>query len=142
MAPEGPDGQPLASELIDHGKNSHTFVPKIPMGEPKYIQEFSELDGRHILDVPGMFESKGDEIDVAMDLALQRILLQSKSAKVVLLFSAGGLTQGSKESIQLVKRRLGLMFKDPEKHVLIAITQSRMVEESYSFDEVLDVAGG
>ena len=34
------------------------------------------------------------------------------------------------------------MFRDPQKHVLIAITQSKMVEESYEFDEVLDVARG
>ena len=71
MACEGPDGEPIESKLISHGHNSHTFVPKIPIdGEAIYPDEYSELNGRYIVDLPGMFESKGDELDVAMDLAL------------------------------------------------------------------------
>lgn len=70
MAPVGADGQPVESDLIDHGNNSHTFVPKLVMEEARYIDEFKELDGRHIVDIPGMFESKGSEIDIAMDLTL------------------------------------------------------------------------
>ena len=34
------------------------------------------------------------------------------------------------------------MFNEPKKQILIAITQSHMVPESYDFEEVLAVAKG
>jgi hypothetical protein len=35
-----------------------------------------------------MFDSKGDEIDVAVDLTLQMIIREAKSARVLLLIPA------------------------------------------------------
>ena len=34
------------------------------------------------------------------------------------------------------------MFKDPEKHLLIALTKNRMVSLQFDYDEILDVAMG
>lgn len=36
MAPVDEKGQPAESELIDHGSNSHTFVPKIVVKDALY----------------------------------------------------------------------------------------------------------
>lgn len=70
MAPEGPDGEPIVEAIMSHSHNSHTIVPKIPQEKPEYPPEFSELDGTWIVDFPGMFESKGLELDIAIDLTL------------------------------------------------------------------------
>ena len=68
MAPEGPDGEPIVEEIMSHSHNSHTIVPKIPQQSPDYPAEYSELNGTWIVDFPGMFESKGLELDIAIDL--------------------------------------------------------------------------
>ena len=70
MAPEDEKGEAVESELISHGNNSHTFLPKIVQEEPIYIDQFKELNGTYLVDLPGMFDSKGEEMDVAMDLML------------------------------------------------------------------------
>lgn len=70
MAPEDEKGEAIESELISHGNNSHTFLPKIVQEEPTYIDQYKELNGTYLVDLPGMFDSKGEEMDVAMDLML------------------------------------------------------------------------
>lgn len=75
MAPEGPDGEPLEEAIMSHKHNSHTIVPKIPQNKPEYPEEFKDFNGTWLVDFPGMFESKGTELDIAIDLTLQRVLL-------------------------------------------------------------------
>ena len=70
MAPEGPDGEPISEAIMSHSHNSHTIVPKIPQNKPEYPEEYNALDGTWIVDFPGMFESKGLELDIAIDLTL------------------------------------------------------------------------
>lgn len=95
MAPEGPDGEPITEAIMSHSHNSHTIVPKLPQDKPEYAEEYKGLDGTWLVDFPGMFESKGLELDIAMDLTLQRVLLQAKSAKILVLVSATSLTPES-----------------------------------------------
>ena len=40
MAPVGDDGEPIMNAIMSHQHNSHTIVPKIPMGNTDYIEEF------------------------------------------------------------------------------------------------------
>ena len=74
MAPVGPDGNPISSLIVSHQHNSHTIVPKIPQDTAHYPEEFSGLEGTYLVDFPGMFDSKGIELDIAIDLTLQRVL--------------------------------------------------------------------
>jgi len=70
MVPVDPNSQsPIESLIISHKHNSHTLKPKIVNG-PDYPESFQALNGIHLIDFPGMFESKGLELDVAMHLTL------------------------------------------------------------------------
>lgn len=68
MAPVGPDGQPAMSKIISFGHNSHTLKPKIV--QEKWSDMYPGLDGWYAIDFPGMFESRGPEIEAAIMLAL------------------------------------------------------------------------
>jgi len=63
------DKNPIPNDIVSHQRNSHTLVPSLFCG-PEYPQQFEQLNGRYLIDFPGMFDSKGDEIDVAIDLTL------------------------------------------------------------------------
>ena len=95
-----------------------------------------------MIDFPGIFESRGAELDIAIRLSLQHLLLSSKSAKVLLLVSAAVLTPDQNSIISFVRRELSLMFKEPEKHVVIGITKTRLVANTLGEDEIVSVALG
>ena len=61
-----------------------------------------------------MFESKGIELDIAIDLTLQRVLRQAKSAKILLLVAATSLTAENTIIITKIQERIKHMFQDPE----------------------------
>lgn len=88
MAPVGEDGKPLYDKIVSHAHNSHTLKPKLVADPPKYGDEYLGLEKYHAVDFPGMFESKGPELDTALYLTLQKVLLEAKSAKVLVLVSA------------------------------------------------------
>ena len=72
MAPIGPNGMPLTSETMSVGHKSHTLYPKIPFDEPRYVPEFEKagLKNTHVVDFPGMFESRGPELEITISLTL------------------------------------------------------------------------
>ena len=84
MVPVDDQGGKKDSEIISHSTNSHTLSPSIAHG-PEYIDKFSALKDHYLIDFPGMFDSKGSEIEVAIDMALQMIIKKSKSTKLGLL---------------------------------------------------------
>ena len=61
-----------------------------------------------------MFESKGIELDIAIDLTLQRVLRQAKSAKILVLVAATSLTAENTIIITKIQERIQHMFQDPE----------------------------
>lgn len=71
MAPMGANGQPVTSNIMSLGHNSHTLYPKIPFQAryPNYYEE-AGLKDTYLIDFPGMFESRGPELDVAVSLTL------------------------------------------------------------------------
>jgi energy-coupling factor transporter ATP-binding protein EcfA2 len=70
LAPVADDGAtPLLHEIVSHERNSHTMKPKI-VGDGHYKDEFKELEGTLLIDFPGIFESKGIELEISMHLAL------------------------------------------------------------------------
>ena len=77
-------GNPIISPIVSHQRNSFTVFPSIFCG-PKYADEYYGLNGSYLIDFPGMFDSKGDEIDIIIDLTLQMIINRAKSTKIVLL---------------------------------------------------------
>lgn len=95
-----------------------------------------------MVDFPGLFETRGPEIDIAIHLTLQRILLKARSAKVAVLLAASCLTSVNSHIIDLIKHQLNYMFQDPEKHITIAFTKARIVQDSIEDDEIIDVALG
>lgn len=88
MAPAGAKGQPIKSDMICHQCNSHTIRPKLVSDKTTYIDKFSALNGLHLVDFPGLFETRGPEIDIAVQLTLQLILKKARSAKVLIMIGA------------------------------------------------------
>jgi hypothetical protein len=86
MAPKSADDGDLPAnhDIISHSHNSHTFKPKV-IGNGTYDERFKELNGTYLVDFPGMFDSKGYDLDIAMHLALQRVIVQAKSTKILVL---------------------------------------------------------
>ena len=80
------------------------------------------------MDFPGMFDCKGILLDIPMELALQRILMQARSAKIVVLVSASILLPDNARLITEILKKLKNMFKDPENHIVIAVTKVEMFE--------------
>ena len=95
-----------------------------------------------MVDFPGLFETRGPEIDIAIHLTLQRILIKARSAKALVLIASSCLTSVNNHIIDLMKHQLNLMFQDPEKHITIAFTKARIVADSIDQEEILDVALG
>ena len=56
-------------KIISHRRNSHTLAPTLFYG-PNYPERYQSLNGKYLIDFPGMFDTKGTEIDLAIDLAL------------------------------------------------------------------------
>lgn len=71
MAPVGANNLPVASKIMSMGHNSHTLFPKIPF-YCSYPEQFEAagLKDTYLIDFPGMFESRGPELDLAISLAL------------------------------------------------------------------------
>ena len=143
MAPVGANGLPLTNSIMSQGHNSHTLFPKIPC-PAKYPPAFEAagLKDTYLVDFPGMFESRGPELDIAINVTLQKVLVASKSAKALVLVQASILEPQNTEILNQVKQRLAVMFKEPEKHLVIGITKARMVQDTYDEDELVDIATG
>lgn len=52
------------------------------------------------------------------------------------------LTSDQSSIIDLIKDELDLMFKDPEKHLVIGITKARLTDNIIPEEEILDTAVG
>ena len=59
-----------------------------------------------------------------MEMALQRILRNSRSARLLVLVSASILLPDSARLLSEIKNKLENMFSEPEKHVVIAVTKA------------------
>lgn len=70
LAPVGPDGLPAANDIVSHQHNSHTLKPKLVRDPPEYPEAFCGLDDVYCVDYPGLFESKGAELDISMQVTL------------------------------------------------------------------------
>lgn len=68
--------------------------------------------------------------------------MKAKSAKILVLVSATSLTPESSVIVTQIQERIKHMFKDPEEHLVVAITKAKMAEMSYAYDEILPVALG
>ena len=112
MAPDV-NGAPSENRIISHVRNSHTLKPKFVSDPPVYGDEFCGLDSIYSVDYPGMFESRGPELDVALYLGIQQILLSAKSARVLVLVSAQIFEPDKTRMVTLILQKLELMFKNP-----------------------------
>lgn len=142
MAPKSTNGDaPANSDIISHLHNSHTFKPKI-VSDGKYPDNLKDLNGTILIDFPGMFDSKGYDLDIAMHMALQRVIMSAKSTKILVLAQATCLIPENKHIITTILEKLKYMFKEPEKNLVIGITKNRMVSTQFEYDEIVDVALG
>lgn len=143
MAPYDKDGNPLQADIVSHGHNSHTFRPKLVSDPPQYGDLYCGLDKFHSIDYPGMFESRGLELDTALYLGIQQILLTAKSARVLVMVSAQVLEPEKQRLLTVILSKLSLMFKEPHKHLIIGLVKSRVVENTLGDrEEILSVANG
>lgn len=143
LAPMGEDGLPCEDAIISHMHNSHTLSPKFVNKTPQYPDEFSEMQGIYSVDYPGLFESKGLELDISMQLTLHKLITESKKAYILVLVSAGILLPENVKLFGNIKKKLNTMFDQPEKHVVIGITKTRLYEETLGDEEdILSIANG
>lgn len=143
LAPVGPDGLPAAHPIVSHQHNSHTLRPKLVNERAEYPEAFCGLDDVHCVDYPGLFESKGAELDIAMQITLQKVIMRAKSARVLVLVSASTFLGENQRTLSVIKQKLSAMFGNPEKHVVIGITKTRAVIDSIGEPEdVLSMARG
>ena len=56
------------SGIISHSSNSHTLAPSIAHGPD--FSEFKQLQNHYLIDFAGMFDDRGGEIEIAIDIAL------------------------------------------------------------------------
>lgn len=143
MAPVGADGLPQESAIISHKHNSHTLGPKFVNETPCYPDAFSDLQGIYSVDYPGLFESKGPELDISMQLGLQRLISNSKKAYILVLVSATIFLPESARLFTNIKDKLDSMFDEPQNHIVIGITKTRQFPDSLGeADDILSVAKG
>lgn len=143
MAPVGADDLPAENAIISHQHNSHTLSPKFVENTPQYPDDFSGLQGIHSVDYPGLFESKGPELDISMQLTLHKLITESKKAYVLVLVSAGIFLPDSVKLFTDIKKKLVTMFDQPEKHIVIGITKTKLFEDSLGdADDILSIAKG
>jgi len=81
-------------------------MPKIPYEANDYKKEYKILDGTHIIDFPGWFDSKGVEFEISFDLSFQKILLNSNSCRILVLVPATSLLSNENYIIDLIKNKL------------------------------------
>jgi hypothetical protein len=89
-----------------------------------------------------MFDSKGYDLDIAMHMALQRVITQAKSTKILVLAQATCLIAENNHIITTILEKLKYMFRDPASHLIIGITKNRMVNAQFDYDDIIDVATG
>lgn len=53
--------------------------------------------------------------------------MQAKTARVLVLVSATILMADNSKMLDNIKKKLNVMFQEPEKHVVIGITKTRTV---------------
>lgn len=75
-----------------------------------------------MIDFPGMFDSKGAEIDVLIDLTLKWVVQRAKSVKILLVMPANQFISNSRSIITTIQERLSHMFKTPEDCIMIGLT--------------------
>lgn len=141
MAPCDPNDEklPIMNDIMSHAHNSHTIYPKIP--KPQFMdKQFKGWNDTYLLDFPGMFDCKGILLDIPMELALQRILKKSRSARLVVLVSASILLPDNARLITEIKNKLENMFREPEKHVVIAVTKAQMFSSQMDPDDIVEIA--
>lgn len=102
-AEDGKGELPEVNKIISHQNSSHTIRPKFACDSTTYPQEFEGLNGLYMVDFPGLFETRGPEIDIAIHLTLQRILRKARSAKAMVLLPASALTPANSFIIDLIK---------------------------------------
>lgn len=141
MAPVDPknNSMPDTNNIISHQHNSHTFYPKV-VGSPAEL--FTPYNNMTMVDFPGMFDSKGVVLDIALELSLQRLLKMAKSSRIALLVSAGVFVPGNNLMVTEIKAKLKSMFKEPWFNVVIAVTKAQMYPNNFDEDEVLSMVLG
>jgi len=61
---------------------------------------------------------------------------------LLVLVQATCLISENNHIIQTIKGKLNNMFRDPQKHMVIAITKNQMVSQQFDEDEIIDIATG
>ena len=87
-----------------------------------------------------MFDSKGAEMDIAIELLLQMIIREAKCTKLALLLSASQFNSDTVKLLSIVKERLSYMFLEPEKSILVCITKLKFNMNTFSRKDLYKIA--
>lgn len=95
-----------------------------------------------MIDFPGMFDSKGAEIDVLIDLTLKWVIERAKSVKMLLVMPANCFMPNSRAIIKVVQERLSYMFTKPEECLMIGLTFIQSCANIFDEDDLMDTVQG
>ena len=79
-----------------------------------------------MIDFAGMFDSKGSEIEIAIDLALQMVIKKSKSTKLGLIVPTNHFMPDSLRIIKEIQEKLSFMFPKPYESLHVIISKLKM----------------
>lgn len=113
-----------AKATISHDVNSHTFLPAVVYDYSQDITPaFSALKGYALVDLPGLFDTKGIEVSMALSNCIHRIIVKAKSAKCVVLLPANLFKSDNQKMIQVIKFTLSHLFALPQETVIVGVTK-------------------
>jgi len=89
-----------------------------------------------------MFDSKGAEIDVLIDLTLKWVVERAKSVKMLLVMPANTFMPNARAIIVTVQERLSHMFKNPEECIMIGLTFVQSMSGTFDEDDLIETVKG
>jgi len=89
-----------------------------------------------------MFDSKGAEIDVLIDLTLKWVVERAKSVKMLLVMPANTFMPNARAIIVTVQERLSHMFNKPEECITIGLTFVQSMSGTFDEDDLIETVKG
>lgn len=140
MAPVSEEGKIIENELMSHRAQSHTLEPKVLPG--CIYEKYNVLNGNYFIDFPGLFDTSGGAIEIAVSLLLKWIIQKARSTRLLLTMSAVTMASNQQALVTITKEKLAKMFTQPGKAMHVGLTRQNVSKEVGSAAKQLKRAKG
>jgi GTP-binding protein EngB required for normal cell division len=120
---------------IGHGANSHTFHPKVIFDFSVNDPPILALKGYVLVDMPGLFDTKGEEFAMAIQNSMYKMVKRANSSRCLVLLSAGMFQDDNQRMITLIKQTLKQIFHEPEEYLTVGITKLHRDCHQFRYNE-------